>query len=216
MAFGLQEHMNKLSMCSTSYLSFLTKWLKKLFDRNNKVSPCNYIWACLHTSPPQSLSCCLILDAAGYLFLIYKFMFQPLPPFFQWRNKLKAQNQTFCLVYLEERDKCGFCLFQGTHINHAWEGVQGVWRGGRVEEISVCWELTAFTHFKTVKTSPSHHWQLGLALVSVSGDKTAACHNRVRSEMLSRGVGLTTLQRVNLYPTVTPDPDPVTKVCRET
>lgn len=32
--------------------------------------------------------------------------------------------------------------------------------------------------------------------------------------MLSRGVGLTSLQRVNLYPTVTPDPDPVTKVWR--
>lgn len=30
--------------------------------------------------------------------------------------------------------------------------------------------------------------------------------------MLSRGVGLTSLQRVNLYPTVTPDP--VTKVWR--
>lgn len=32
--------------------------------------------------------------------------------------------------------------------------------------------------------------------------------------MLSRGVGLTRLQRANLYPTVTPDPDPVRKVCR--
>lgn len=31
--------------------------------------------------------------------------------------------------------------------------------------------------------------------------------------MLSRGVGLTSLQCVNLYPTVTSDPDPVTKVC---
>lgn len=47
------------------------------------------------------------------------------------------------------------------------------------------------------------------------GDKTPACAaagSEVRCAMLSRGVGLTSLQCVNLYPTVTPDP--VTKVQR--
>lgn len=84
-------------------------------------------------SLPQSLSRSLILDAPGNLFLIHKFMFQPLPSFyffFQRRDELKKQNQTSCLVYLEERDKCGFRLFQGTHINHASEGALGVGKGG--------------------------------------------------------------------------------------
>lgn len=49
---------------------------------------------------------------------------------FQRRDELKKQNQTSCLVYLEERDKCGFRLFQGTHINHASEGALGVGKGG--------------------------------------------------------------------------------------
>lgn len=51
----------------------------------------------------------------------------------------------------------------------------------------------------------------------VSGDKNAL-HDvawlEVRCAMLSRGVGRTSLRRVNLYPTVTPDPDPVRKIWR--
>lgn len=46
------------------------------------------------------------------------------------RDELEEQNQTSCLVYLEERDKCGFRLFQGTHINHASEEALGVGKGG--------------------------------------------------------------------------------------
>ena len=46
--------------------------------------------------------------------------------YFPGTDELEEQNQTSCLVYLEERDKCGFRLFQGTHINHASEGALGV------------------------------------------------------------------------------------------
>lgn len=74
---------------------------------------------------------------------------------------MKEQNQTSCLVYLEERDKCGFRLFQGTHINHASEGALGVGKGGGgggggvgVEETSVCPEHTAFTHFENCENVP--------------------------------------------------------------
>ena len=103
--------------------------------------------------------------------LIHKLMFQPLPPWFSFfsfsfpgTDESEEQNQTSCLVYLEERDKCGFRLFQGTHINHAWEGALGVGRSGggggaegrrgRVGEVSVCRERTAFTHFKTCENVP--------------------------------------------------------------
>lgn len=60
-------------------------------------------------------------------------MFQPRPSsfqiFFPRTYELEEQNQTSCLVYLEERDKCGFRLFQGMHINHASEGALGVGKG---------------------------------------------------------------------------------------
>lgn len=49
--------------------------------------------------------------------------------FFPGTDELEEQNQTSCLVYLEERDKCGFRLFQGMHINHASEGALGVGKG---------------------------------------------------------------------------------------
>lgn len=192
---------------------------KKLFDRNKEASPCNYIWSRLHMSLPQSLSCSLILDAGGNLFLIYKFTLSLFLLFSSGGMNLRRRIRHPVLVYLEERDKCGLRLFQGTHINHAWEGAQGVWRGGEGgwrRYLSAERSQLSLTS-GTVKTSPSHHRQLGpAALACVSGDGAAACHSRAGSEMLSRGVGLTTLQRVNLYPTVTPDPDPATKVCRET
>lgn len=80
--------------------------------------------------------------------------------FFSGTNELGEQNQTSCLVYLEERDKCGYRLFQGTHINYASEGVLGVGRrGGRLSARSAQLSLT----WKTVKMSPSHPRQLGRA-----------------------------------------------------
>ncbi|KAI3369105.1 hypothetical protein L3Q82_026067 [Scortum barcoo] len=57
----------------------------------------------------------------------------PVPPQQQGQpgtDELEEQNQTSCLVYLEERDKCGFRLFHETHINHASEGALGVGKKG--------------------------------------------------------------------------------------
>lgn len=69
-------------------------------------------------------------------------------------DESEERHQTSCLVYLEERDKCGFHLFQGTHINHAWEVVQGVGKGMGGWVASVCRERTAFTHFENCENVP--------------------------------------------------------------
>lgn len=100
--------------------------------------------------------------------LIHKLTFQPLPPWFSFfsfsfpgTHESEEQNQTSCLVYLEERDKCGFRLFHGTHINHAWEGALGVGRrgggggGGRGRCLSAGSAQLSLTS-KPVKMSPSH------------------------------------------------------------
>lgn len=114
------------------------------------------------------------------LFLIHKLMFQPRPSFFfnfffpkPRTDELKKQNQTSCLVYLEERDKCGFRLFQGMHINHASEGALGVGKGvgggggdgegkRRRRRLSAGSTQPSLTS-KTVKMSPSHPRRLGRA-----------------------------------------------------
>lgn len=128
MPFGLQQLMNKLNTSSTSSLK---QWReKKVFDGNWEAHPCNYIWSCLHVSLPRSLSCSLWFPALpGTFFLIHNLMFKLLL-LFQRRDESGAQNQTSCLVYLEERDKCGSRLGRGMHISCASEGVHGVGKGG--------------------------------------------------------------------------------------
>lgn len=131
----------------------------------------------------------------------------------------ERMNQTSCLVYLEERDKCGFCLFQGTHINHALKGALSVgrwwcwWRGGGV----ICLLGAHSLHsLQELWKCPLHTFCSSAELRDYArGAKTPVCAaagSEVGRAKLSRGVGLTSPQRVNLYPTVTPDP--VTKVQR--
>ncbi len=131
---------------------------------------------------PQSLSRSLILDAPGNLFLIHKLMFQPLPPFFFFpgTDELEEQNQTSCLVYLEERDKCGFRLFHRTHINHASEGVLGVGKRGG----AVCLPgAHSFHSLRKLWKCPFHTFGSSAELRRyVSGDKMPACRNIVGSE----------------------------------
>lgn len=159
------------------------------------------------------------LDAPGNSFLIQKLMPQPLSPFSSGgkeTDELEEQNQTSCLIYLEERDKCTFRLFQGTHINHALEGALGVGKGrGRkcLPAVSAQPSLTS----KTVKMSPSHPHQLAPAPTPCEQWENAfngVAWSEVWHAVLSRGMGLTSLQRVNLCPTVTCDPDLITKVWR--
>lgn len=44
-------------------------------------------------------------------------------------DESEERTQTSCLLDLEDGDKCGFRLFQGTHISHAWEGALGLLGG---------------------------------------------------------------------------------------
>lgn len=172
-------------------------------------------------SLPQSLSRSLILDAPGNLFPNPQVNVSTSSSSFfiqMQRDELEEQDQTSCLVYLEERDKCRFRLFQGTHINHASEEALGVGMVGGLGREGVCLpEAHSFQSLRKLWKCPLHTLGSSAELQRyVSGDKMPACCSIVESEtcMLSKGVGLTSLQRVNLYPTVTPDPDPVTKVWR--
>ena len=130
--------------------------------------------------------------------LIHKLMFQPLPPWFSFfsfsfpgTDESEEQNQTSCLVYLEERDKCGFRLFQGTHINHAWEGALGVGRsggGGGAEGEGgggVCLPgAHSFHSLQNLWKCPLHTLGSSSAKLRryVSGDKMPACRSIVGSE----------------------------------
>lgn len=149
--------------------------------------------------------------------LIHKLMFQPIPPpfflsqrgwirhpvWFIWRREISVDS-----AYFMERT-----------LTMPWRE-RRVWGGGGVGEGGggvICLPGAHSLHsLQELWKCPLHTFCSFAELLHYArGDKTplcAAAGSEVRRAMLSRGIGLTSLQCVNLYPTVTPDP--VTKVQR--
>lgn len=124
------------------------------------------------------------------------------PVWFIWRREISVDS-----AYFRERT-----------LTMPWRELR-VWGGGGVGEGGgvICLPGAHSLHsLQELWKCPLHTFCSSAELLHYArGDKTPACAaagSKVRRVMLSRGVGLTRLQRVNLYPTVTPDP--VTKVQR--
>lgn len=134
-------------------------------------------------------------------------------------DESEERTQTSCLLDLEDGDKCGFRLFQGTHISHAWEGALGLlggkaaavlaiamvrrgrrgggWAGGDCHHLSAGSAQPSLTA-QTVKMSPSHLvQQLRRRAGGGEGGRRAGATWDSTRVMFSRGVGLTTCKLVS-------------------